>query len=173
LLKEGYFIRGALVKGKLYHDNAMVFGEALVRAYELESNLARYPRVMITRDVMADIDRFCKGFMSHRREEFAPYIEQADDGPHFVHVLKTVSAKVRRVQIENLNKRPEEQESLDEYQRMQDMIQKRLDEATDNPRHYEKVQWFALYWTKFVPYGLAGFKAITGPGMISGAWLAG
>jgi hypothetical protein len=43
LLKGGYFIRGALVKGKLYHDDTMVFGEALVRAYELENSVARYP----------------------------------------------------------------------------------------------------------------------------------
>jgi hypothetical protein len=114
LLKEGYFIRGALVKGKLYHDDTMVFGEALVQAYELERSVARYPRVMITRDVMADIEEFCKGLLAHRREEFTPYIEQADDGPYFVHVLRTVSANVQRVQIANFNKRPEEHENLDE-----------------------------------------------------------
>jgi hypothetical protein len=165
LLKEGYFIRGALTKGKLYHDDTMVFGEALMRAYELENTVARYPRVMITRDVMADIDEICTGFMADRREEFTRHIEQADDGPHFVHVLRTVSAHIQSVQIDNINKRPEEHESLDEYQRIQDMIQKRLDEATDNPRHFEKVKWFALYWRKFVPYGVTGFKTITGPGM--------
>jgi len=158
LLKEGYFIRGALTKGKLYHDDTMVFGEALVRAYELENTVARYPRVIITRDVMADIDRFCKGFfLAHRREEFTPYIEQAADGPHFVHVLRTISANVQRGQF-------------DGYQRMQDMIQKRLDEATDDPRHFEKVQWFALYWRKFVPYSVTGFKTITGPGMDRVEW---
>jgi hypothetical protein len=163
LLEEGYFIRGALVKGKLYHDDKMVFGEALVRAFELENNVARYPRVMITRDVMADIDKFCKGFFSHQKEKFLAYIEQADDGPHFVHVLRSVSANVQRVHVENINKPPEQRQNLDPYQRMQDMIQKRLDEATDNPRHFEKVQWFAIYWRKFVPYGVSGFKTITGP----------
>lgn len=170
LLKDGYFIRGALVKGKLYHDDTMVFGEALLRAYELENTVVRYPRVMIARDILADIDEFCEGFMAHRRQEFTSYIEQADDGPYFAHVLRAVSATVQRVQIDNINRRPEEHEGLDEYQRMQDMIQKRLDEATDNPRHFEKVQWFALYWTKFVPYGVTGFKTITGPGMNRIEW---
>jgi hypothetical protein len=157
LLKDGYFIRGALTKGKLYHGDTMVFGEALVRAYELENTVARYPRVMITRDVMADIDGFYKGLlMTELREQFReqvrPYIEQAADGPHFVHVLRTISANVQGGQF-------------DGYQRLQDMIQKRLDEATDHPRHFEKVQWFALYWRKFVPYSVTGFKTITGPGM--------
>lgn len=31
LLYEGFLIRGAIVKGSLYHDDKMVFGEALVR----------------------------------------------------------------------------------------------------------------------------------------------
>jgi len=157
LLKEGYFIRGALTKGKLYHNDTTVFGEALIRAYELENTVARYPRVMITRDVMADIGVFPKGLlMTELREQFReqvrPYIEQAADGPHFVHVLRTISANVQGGQF-------------DGYQRLQDMIQKRLDEATDHPRHFEKVQWFALYWRKFVPYSVTGFKTITGPGM--------
>ena len=54
LLQRGYFIRGALVKGPLYHDDKMIFGEALVRAYQLESEVVRYPRVMVTRDVWLD-----------------------------------------------------------------------------------------------------------------------
>lgn len=29
LLRRGFFIRGGVVKGKLYHDHQMVFGEAL------------------------------------------------------------------------------------------------------------------------------------------------
>lgn len=32
LLSKGYFARGAVVKGRIYHDDNMVFGDALVRA---------------------------------------------------------------------------------------------------------------------------------------------
>src|SRR6476620_10610175 len=35
LLTQGFFIRGALVKDRLYHDDKMVFGNALVRAFRL------------------------------------------------------------------------------------------------------------------------------------------
>src|SRR5206468_7875520 len=42
LLEHGYFVRGAVVKGKLYHDPLFVFGSALVKAYELESTIAVY-----------------------------------------------------------------------------------------------------------------------------------
>jgi hypothetical protein len=44
------------VRGLLYHDASMVFGEALVRAYELESTIARIPHVIIGKEVMGDIE---------------------------------------------------------------------------------------------------------------------
>jgi hypothetical protein len=40
LLGRGYFVRGAIVKGRLHHDDKMVFGEALVRAYRFENEIA-------------------------------------------------------------------------------------------------------------------------------------
>src|SRR5262245_6109378 len=172
LLREGYFIRGALVKGQLYHDGSMVFGEALVRAYELERTIARYPSVVIVQEVMEDVNSLNRGLFKDAPNRLKPFIEQADDGPYFVHVLRRVTAEVARVQTENLNKRPEAQQRLEDYERMQDMIQKRLDEAVYIPKHFEKVQWFALYWRKHVPYG-AGFKGLVGPGMDRVDWRTG
>ena len=54
LLDKGYLIRGAVVKGHLYHDNLSVFGDALVRAYVMESTVARFPRIVLSRDVVDD-----------------------------------------------------------------------------------------------------------------------
>jgi hypothetical protein len=167
LLKEGYLIRGALVKGMLYHDDHMVFGDALVRAYELESTIARYPRVMVTRDIIDEINHSTRGFFREQREQYEIYLEQADDGPHYVHVLRNVASEISRIQIENLNLRPEKRHSLEEYERMRDTIQKRLGESVDNPRHFEKVQWFARYWNKCSPY-----IPVTGPGMDVVTWRA-
>ena len=39
------FVRGAITKGSLYHDDSMCFGPALVDAYELESKNAIYSPV--------------------------------------------------------------------------------------------------------------------------------
>jgi hypothetical protein len=44
---RGIFIRGAVTIGKIVHDDFVVFGPGLNRAYELESNVARYPRVLV------------------------------------------------------------------------------------------------------------------------------
>jgi hypothetical protein len=51
-LHEGYFLRGALCKGPLYNDETTVFGEALVKAYRLEDQTVKFPRIMLTKEVI-------------------------------------------------------------------------------------------------------------------------
>jgi len=38
-------------------------------------------------------------------------------------------------------------------------------EPSDNPRHFEKVQWFARYWNKHMKSSQA-LPRITGPGLM-------
>lgn len=47
--KRDLFFRVAITEGLLYYDDTMnfVFGSGLIRAYELESNEAIFPRVII------------------------------------------------------------------------------------------------------------------------------
>src|SRR5262245_29297185 len=44
-LNMGFLLRGGIAIGDIYHDDEVVFGPALNRAYELESEIADYPRV--------------------------------------------------------------------------------------------------------------------------------
>ena len=69
LLAQGFFIRGAIVKDRLHHDDQMVFGRGLVRAYQLETNIADYPRVMITRDVVDDFRSY-----DHENKSFHAFL---------------------------------------------------------------------------------------------------
>ncbi|MDL2236413.1 hypothetical protein LJC56_01055 [Christensenellaceae bacterium OttesenSCG-928-K19] len=49
LLKRGILIRGGITIGEIYYDEEAkhLFGKAMNRAYELESTLANYPRIVI------------------------------------------------------------------------------------------------------------------------------
>lgn len=51
LIQRGVLIRGAVTLGKLFHDEDLVFGPALVEAAELEK-LAMYPRVILDKDIL-------------------------------------------------------------------------------------------------------------------------
>ena len=139
LLYEGFFVRGAIVKGPLYHDDKMVFGEALVRAFKLERDTVRFPRVMIAREAVNDARLFPTSYA-------ARHIQQAEDGPFFMDVLKSVGEEVRTESAKNPDLDASESEDLNYFVNMRNTIQRRFHEAVDNPRHFEKVQWFAAYW---------------------------
>lgn len=51
LALAGFLVRGAISIGNLVHTRSAVFGPALIRAYELESQHAFYPRVLLDPDV--------------------------------------------------------------------------------------------------------------------------
>lgn len=50
LAQMGFWVRGAITVGELYHDKDVVFGPALVRAHHLESKIANGPRILIDRE---------------------------------------------------------------------------------------------------------------------------
>jgi hypothetical protein len=52
LLGRGILCRGAISYGKLYHKNDLVFGPALVDAYETESQAALYPRIILDQSLL-------------------------------------------------------------------------------------------------------------------------
>ncbi|EKB22399.1 hypothetical protein HMPREF1170_02661 [Aeromonas veronii AMC35] len=45
---HGFFIRGGLSIGKLFIDDSMIYGKALLDAYDLESKIASDPKVVIS-----------------------------------------------------------------------------------------------------------------------------
>ena len=45
------FLRGGIDKGLLYHQGNIIFGEGLIKAYTLESQLAVYPRIIFTKGI--------------------------------------------------------------------------------------------------------------------------
>lgn len=53
---DGIFCRGAISKGKLFHNNKIIFGSSYIRAYELEKNEAKYPRIIIDPEILSFFD---------------------------------------------------------------------------------------------------------------------
>jgi len=160
LLLEGYFIRGAIVKGKLYHDNKMVFGEALVKAYNLEQNVVRYPRIMVASDVVTQA-----ASDDDIGELVDELLKPSDDGPYYVNTLRDLATYLRRRESGNI-KGKEVDDAFAMWAAIQEKIEERFSEATDVPRHFQNVQWFANYWNETVdPIGGKIIMHINGPGL--------
>jgi hypothetical protein len=54
LFLRGIFCRGAITSGQLHHRGNSIFGQALIDAYQIESRLAVYPRIIITESLAED-----------------------------------------------------------------------------------------------------------------------
>ena len=93
LLSEGY-VRGAVVRAPLYHDDQTVFGEALVKAYHFESEVAKYPRIVVTREVRDDMISYIA-----RANGIYPKMDilrQSSDGPMYLDKLQPVISLLRK-----------------------------------------------------------------------------
>jgi hypothetical protein len=55
-LVMGFVCRGAIVVGPLIHHGAVIFGPALVRAYEMEAKIAINPRILVAPEVTSQIN---------------------------------------------------------------------------------------------------------------------
>lgn len=53
LIGFGLLLRGGVARGEIFHDGGLVFGPALIQAYELESKIASTPRVILSEELSA------------------------------------------------------------------------------------------------------------------------
>jgi hypothetical protein len=51
----GWLVRGGITIGDLYIDKTMVWGEALLKSYDLENKIAIYPRIVIDQKLAQEI----------------------------------------------------------------------------------------------------------------------
>lgn len=51
-ISSNWLVRGGVTIGELYIDNILIWGQGLVRAYELENHIAVFPRIVIDHNVL-------------------------------------------------------------------------------------------------------------------------
>jgi len=80
LLRQGIFIRGAMTYGDLFiEQNADIyFGKALNHAHELETKIAKYPRIVLSNDLIAKLNYPL--LAKYNRFPYYQYIERFTDG---------------------------------------------------------------------------------------------
>jgi hypothetical protein len=55
LLHMGFLTRGAIVVGDLFHRDNVIFGPALLEAYQIESREAFYPRIIVSNKALEEL----------------------------------------------------------------------------------------------------------------------
>ena len=83
-LAEKAPLRGAITHGNFCKSKLFVYGEALVKAYEMESSIAIYPRIIVDKSIIS---------ISGEMQQFKRYglttnlLKQASDGEWFVNYM--------------------------------------------------------------------------------------
>lgn len=88
---KGYLVRGGISYGKLFHKKNIVFGPAMITAYELESKIAIYPRVIFDKELVDTLikngDTALKSLLMNNVEsEF--FWKEDFDGKYYLNFLK-------------------------------------------------------------------------------------
>jgi hypothetical protein len=149
MLSSGLLIRGGISKGQLHHDEKVMFGPAFLEAYRIESTIANYPRVVLSRDVYADFNR-----MQARLRPLSPRVRLADDGPAFVNMFELFKES-RMPSINTSRKR--------RARRCHTALQRLLNESIHEPKHFEKLQWLANYWNSVAESWPDGVPTVVPP----------
>lgn len=136
LMSYGYISRGGVTFGKVFHKNNVIFGPAMVEAYELESEIAIFPRVIVSNEFLSFAKKNCSPQNSYKEEQ--RYIDslliQDIDQNYFV---------------DYINVQREIEEDYREYiERMKECIITGLESS--NLKICQKYNWLKYYYNSVV-----------------------
>jgi len=135
IFDESIVIRGGVTVGKIAKSYGQLYGPAVVRAYELESQIARYPRIIVGREVFEELDDNA-GLWVHDHdteiEGVHSLLREGDDGQFYVDYLRVMR-----------------EELLEHYDAFlshhQSLIAERLERYSTNANVRFKYEWMDHY----------------------------
>lgn len=149
-LSNSLLCRGAITKGHVLHrpgngSPPMVFGPAFVEAYQLESTIADFPRVILSRPVRED-------WVSYSNDQklgskLPLLVEKCTDGPSCIDLFCHVKPNGFNLVNEDQPK---------EFDQMRTALMTHLDETAENPEHHRKIQWLARKFNAAVLHSKSG-----------------
>ena len=85
LIIKGYLLRGGLTYGDIYHDSNVIFGPAMINAYDLESTLAIYPRIIIDKEIIEFGRKYLPDFFNENMTNYIfNYVSEDNDEKYYI-----------------------------------------------------------------------------------------
>ncbi len=138
LLRQGILCRGAVVRGPAYHRDRVLFGPAVIEAYELESRVAKYPRILVTEEVRKEAWGYHEGIWKGR------LFIQDTDGCWFINVLTPSMSEWRALSTANMDV-----SSREFLQTVRNWLSRELKAPKSDLGKMSKLQWLGNHFNKF------------------------
>ncbi len=137
LLRLGFFCRGGIASGLLYHDKNIVFGPAMIEAYDLEHEKAVHPRVILSEDVK----RFACSMSAGQGVVIMRKLYQGEDY-YMVHALRLLAFALGILGDSG-------KWEMD-YLNIWLHLRKEISRLSDQPKEKKKIEWFKQYFKNTV-----------------------
>ncbi|WP_427501078.1 hypothetical protein ACQE3E_21915 [Methylomonas sp. MED-D] len=104
LVKEGVLLRGGIAYGQIHYDGSVLYGPALIKAYDLESKYAVHPRIVVEPELISELksNQYLQSKHNSLEQELE-YIEkllrQNDDGIWFVDYIRAVASELDEIEM--------------------------------------------------------------------------
>ncbi len=153
LFEKGILFRGGLTIGNLIHnENGTVFGQGLIEAYQLESNNAKFPRIVLSDKLLKQLNYPLD--TKRNRYPYHQYIERFKDGCVGFHQMIYFQV------VESWTEMTDEKlkSSLGKIRKV---IVNGLDTSFENPSIFEKFKWLKEQYNKLIILNDFDFKTKT------------
>ncbi|MGD0870142.1 MAG: hypothetical protein ABSB88_11365 [Bryobacteraceae bacterium] len=94
---QGIVVRGGVTVGEIVKSQRQLFGPAVVRAYELESKIAIYPRIVVGKEVLDELKEQTgarAGGRPGEGENALSLLREGDDGQFYIDYLWAVRGEL-------------------------------------------------------------------------------
>lgn len=147
LLRRAVLVRGSIVLGEVYEDEQIVFGPGLIHAYMNENKVARYPRILVSEEVLhhaRSVDYVVPGRGKMVLSD--KVIQDADGQWHLdwlLHIHRIYEPGTKGFRID----------SPENYALFKEAVQYLLENHASDQAIQEKIHWFANYFNEVVMRG--------------------
>lgn len=87
MIYKGFFFRGGWSIGNLFMDDKVVYGKALIDAYEIESKIAKYPRILLSQEMKELVNHHMSFYFD---QDYCPQLKHIlmdEEGNYFINYL--------------------------------------------------------------------------------------
>ncbi|MBU1176674.1 MAG: hypothetical protein KKH72_14825 [Alphaproteobacteria bacterium] len=142
--QNGFLLRGGVARGAICHLDRIVYGPALVEAYEIEKYISIYPRIVVSKELISILYPGARYFENGKYVGHGKYWRRDVDGMVFfdylapIHVIVDISNKKKRIARSGIN-------ILDNYKKV---ICQGIISNPHESRVLEKYYWTSRYFDK-------------------------
>jgi len=158
LWENGYCLRGAVTKGKMYYPKKyenILLGQGMIDVYKLESEIAIYPRIVVDEELYKYIDiQNVDAYPFGESGKLKEFIKKDYDGIFFVDLL---NEKILRMQEEKNKKSNNNRFSIrwdpnnqSNFKKIKDSVEKTIKTNIENSdtKIKQKYEWLNSYLNK-------------------------